>query len=123
MVFLHFDLFQINGQTMSKIENNSTLKFLNIDESLYKTRISNKFESRKKYQPSNPKMILSVIPGTVLDIIVIVGQTVEKGDDMMIVDSMKMQNKLKSAVAGRIKKIHVNMGEKVSKGTLLIELE
>ena len=73
MVFLHFDLFQINGQTMSKIENNSTLKFLNIDESLYKTRISNKFESRKKYQPSNPKMILSVIPGTVLDIIVFVG--------------------------------------------------
>ena len=108
---------------MSKKENNNTLKFLNIDESLYKTRISNKFESRKKYQPSNPKMILSVIPGTVLDIIVIVGQTVEKGDDMMIVDSMKMQNKLKSAVAGRIKKIHVNMGEKVSKGTLLIELE
>jgi biotin carboxyl carrier protein len=123
MVFLHFDLFQINRQTMSKIENSDELKFLSIDDSLYKTRISKKYENRKKYQPSDPKTILSFIPGTVLDIIVIEGQTVEKGDDMMILDSMKMQNKLKSAVAGRIKKIHVNTGKKVSKGTLLIELE
>ena len=107
---------------MSKKENNNTLKFLNIDESLYKTRISKKFENRKKYQPPDPKMILSVIPGTVMDLLVVVRQKVEKGDDLMIIDSMKMQNKLKSSVAGRIKKIHVNKGDKISKGSLLIEL-
>jgi biotin carboxyl carrier protein len=108
---------------MTNMENNNKLKFLNIDTSLYKTRISKKFENRKKYQPPDPKKILSFIPGTVLDIKVTEGQTVEKGDEMMILDAMKMQNKLKSTGAGRIKKIHVNKGDKVSRGALLIELE
>ncbi|MBA4321774.1 MAG: acetyl-CoA carboxylase biotin carboxyl carrier protein subunit [Odoribacter sp.] len=105
------------------MENNSILKFLNINSSLYKTRISSKFENRKKYQPLDPKMILSFIPGTVLDIMVKEAQDVEKGDDLMILDAMKMQNRLKSGMAGKIKKIHANKGDKVSKGTLLLELE
>jgi biotin carboxyl carrier protein len=114
---------KINNQKMTKIENIDIYKFLNIDTSLYKTRISKKFENRKKYQPLDPKMILSFIPGTVLDIMVKEGQTVKKGDDLMILDAMKMQNRLKSAIAGKIKKFHINKGDKVSKGTLLIELE
>jgi biotin carboxyl carrier protein len=105
------------------MENNNILKFLNIDTSMYKTRISKKFENRKKYLPPDPKKILSFIPGTVLDIMVKEGQSVEKGDEMMILEAMKMQNKLKSTGAGRINKIHVNKGDKVSRGTLLIELE
>jgi len=105
------------------MENNEILKFLNIDESLYQTRISKKFENKKKYQPLDPKMVVSFIPGTVLDIMVMEGQSVRKGDEMMILDAMKMQNKLKSAIAGKVKKITVNKGDKVSKGTLLIEME
>lgn len=105
------------------MENNEILKFLNIDDSLYQTRISKKFENRKKYQPLDPKMVLSFIPGTVLNIMVKEGQDVKKGDEMMILDAMKMQNKLKSAISGKIKKINVNKGDKVSKGTLLIEME
>jgi biotin carboxyl carrier protein len=105
------------------MENNEILKFLNIDTSLYKTRFSKKFENRKKYQPLDPKKVLSFIPGTVLDIMVKKGQKVKKGDEMMILDAMKMQNKLLSAISGKIKKIDVNKGDKVSKGTLLIEME
>jgi biotin carboxyl carrier protein len=105
------------------MEKNEILKFLNIDTSLYKTRISQKFENRKKYQPLDPKKVLSFIPGTVLDIMVIEGQVVNKGDEMMILDAMKMQNKLKAGYSGKIKKIYVNKGDKVSKGTLLIEME
>jgi biotin carboxyl carrier protein len=108
---------------MLKMEKNSTFKFLNIDTSLYKTHISKKFENRKKYQPHDPKKILSFISGTVLKRLVKEGQPVEKGDDLMILDAMKMKNRLKSAVKGRIKKFHVEEGDNVSKGTLLIELE
>jgi biotin carboxyl carrier protein len=105
------------------MEKKEVFKFLNIDTSLYKTRISKKFENRNKYQPVDPKRILSFIPGTVLNITVIEGQQVEKGCDLMILDAMKMQNKLKSPISGKIKKIHAKMGDRVSKGTLLIELE
>ena len=99
------------------------LEFLNINNSLYKTRISSKFKNRVNYQPADPRMILSFIPGTVLDIFVSPGQRVKKGDLLLILDAMKMQNKLKSGIDGKIKKILVNKGDRVSKGTLLIEMK
>jgi biotin carboxyl carrier protein len=99
------------------------LGYLNINTSLYQTRISRKFENRKSYKPADPKIILSFIPGTVLDIFVKEGQYVKKGDDLMILDAMKMQNRLKCNIDGRVKTIRVNKGDKVSKGTVLLELE
>lgn len=96
---------------------------LQIDSSNYQTRISPKFEARKPYKPLDPKIILSFIPGTVLEIYIKVGQVVKKGEVLMILDAMKMQNKLKSSMDGKIKSIAVAKGAKVSKGTVLIELE
>jgi biotin carboxyl carrier protein len=96
---------------------------LNIDTSLYKTRISSKFENRKHYQPADPRIILSFIPGTVLEIMIKAGQNVKKGEDLMILDAMKMKNRLKCNMDGKVKTISVNEGDKVSKGTVLLELE
>jgi biotin carboxyl carrier protein len=105
---------------MSKKDN---LRFLNIDTTLYKTRISKKFENRRPHKPVNFKIITSFISGTVLDIFVKEGQHVEKGDVMMILDAMKMQNRLKSDCNAKVKKIFVRKLDKVSKGTVLLELE
>jgi biotin carboxyl carrier protein len=99
------------------------LSVLNINSTRYTTRLSTKFLKRKNFKPANPKIILSFIPGTVLDILVKVGDSVKKNDDLMILDAMKMQNKLKCIADGRIKKIMVNKGDKVSKGTILLELK
>jgi biotin carboxyl carrier protein len=105
---------------MKKTDN---LKLLNIDTSLYKTRFSKKFESRKPYQPVNPKIIRSFISGTVLDIFVREGQDVKKDEVLMILDAMKMQNRLKSKMKAKVKKIFVRKFDKVSKGAILLELE
>jgi biotin carboxyl carrier protein len=98
-------------------------EYLNIDTSLYQTRISKKFKNRKPYQPKDPKIILSFIPGTIIEIFVTAGREVRKGDDLMILDAMKMQNKLKCIMDGKVKSIAVKKGDKVSKGTVLLELE
>jgi biotin carboxyl carrier protein len=105
------------------MNNKDTLGFLNIDDSLYKTRISSKFKNRKPYQPTDPRIILSFIPGTVIGIMIKEGQDIKKGDDLMILDAMKMQNKLKCNMDGKVKTIAVKKGNKVSKGTVLLELE
>ncbi|MCU0473626.1 MAG: acetyl-CoA carboxylase biotin carboxyl carrier protein subunit [Bacteroidales bacterium] len=105
------------------MKQNEKLEVLNIDTSLYKTRISKKFRNRKPYEAADPHMIISFISGTVLDIIVKPGQIVKQGDDLMILDSMKMQNQLKCSIDGKIKNIPVKKGDKVSKGTVLLELE
>jgi biotin carboxyl carrier protein len=109
---------------MEQVTNkDDMLGYLNIDTSLYKTRISNKFKKRIPYQPADPRIILSFIPGTVLDIFVEPGQFVSKGDNLMILDAMKMQNKLKCNMDGTVKSISVKKGDKVSKGTVLLELQ
>jgi biotin carboxyl carrier protein len=97
--------------------------YLNINSDLYKTNLSRKFKNRKHYQPADPKLILSFIPGTIIDIMVKEGQDVIKGEDLMILDAMKMKNRLKSSMDGRIKKILVEKGARVPKGVVLIELE
>ncbi len=105
------------------MKENDELGFLNIDTSLYKTRISEKFRNRKSYKPADPRIILSFIPGTVLNIFIEKGQLVKKGEVLMILDAMKMQNKLKCIMDGKVKSISVNKGDKVSKGTVLLVLE
>lgn len=105
------------------MEENQTLGELNINNNIYKTRISRKFQSRKPYAPADPKKILSFIPGTVLDIAVNEGQKVRKGENLLILEAMKMQNNLKCPLDGIVKALAVKKGDKVAKGTLLIELE
>ena len=105
------------------MEKEKNLEILNIDTSLYKTRISDKFKKRKPYKSSDPGAVLSIIPGTILDILVEPEQDVKKGDELMILEAMKMQNLLKAAFNGRIKTIAVKKGDKVAKGTRLLEME
>jgi biotin carboxyl carrier protein len=105
------------------MNKDNKLGFLNIDTSLYQTRLSTKFLNRKAYHPADPRIILSFIPGTVMEIFIKPGQSVSKGEDLMILDAMKMQNKLKCSMDGRVKSIVVKKGDKVSKGTVLLELE
>ncbi|HEX2919756.1 MAG TPA: acetyl-CoA carboxylase biotin carboxyl carrier protein subunit [Bacteroidales bacterium] len=96
---------------------------LNIDSSLYKTRLSKKYLNRKPYIPVDPKKVISYIPGTVVEILVSQGSHVKKGDELIILDAMKMKNRIKSEIDGKISSITVKIGTKVSKGTTLIELE
>jgi biotin carboxyl carrier protein len=102
---------------------NENLGSLNIDTSIYKTRISKKYASRKPYAPADPSKLMSFIPGTVVDILVKVGMQVKKGDTLVILDAMKMQNHLNSATDGKVKAVHVSKGDRVAKGVILIELE
>jgi len=105
---------------MKKTENPG---ILNINSILYKTRLSPKFINRRVYKPSNPKTIISYLPGTILDILVKEDQKVKQGEDLLILDAMKMQNRMKCNMDGTIMKIYVKRGDKVSKGTVLMELK
>lgn len=106
---------------MTSSDDNSG--YLNINSDLYRTNLSRKFKNRKHYQPADPKLILSFIPGTIIEIMVKEGQDVRKGEDLMILDAMKMKNKLKCTMDGRVKKILVEKDARVPKGIVLIELE
>jgi len=51
------------------------------------------------------------------------GQTIHKGDKVIIVEAMKMENALQSSIDAVVKSIRVREGQPVEKDALLIELE
>ena len=77
----------------------------------------------KSQKEENVSQILAPMPGLVVDISVSVGDEVNKGDALLVLEAMKMENVLKSKGSGIVKSIEVNQKDKVDKGQLLIEFE
>jgi biotin carboxyl carrier protein len=68
------------------------------------------------------KQIRSPLPGTVLNILVREGDTVQRGQNLLIIEAMKMENEIKADSAGIVKKIHVHKGDTISEGQILVEI-
>ena len=89
----------------------------------YKTRLTKKFESRKGYEIPNPNLVLSYIPGTIVEILVKEGSTVKEGTPLLILEAMKMRNKIIMPFDGKIASIHVKKGVMIPKNELMITIE
>ena len=93
-----------------------------IDGDKYRTRYNLKFEKRKVWSNPNPKKITSIIPGTIVKVFTKVGQEVKKGDPILLLEAMKMKNKILFNIDGKVKSIKVKEGEKVPKDHLMLEM-
>lgn len=62
------------------------------------------------------------MPGRIVKLLVAEGDTVEKGQGLLIVEAMKMENELKAPASARVERILVTEGQGVEKGARLIEL-
>lgn len=69
------------------------------------------------------KNVLSPMPGSIVEVMVKDGDKVVDGQDLGIIEAMKMQNVLKSEVEGTIKKVHVKAGDNVGVDQLLVEFD
>ncbi len=96
---------------------------IELENGVFETRLTKKFALRKPYERSDPRVIKALIPGLVAEIDTRVGKTVRKGDTMMILEAMKMLNRIKAPQDGTVKVIRIAAGEKVAKGQILMELE
>jgi biotin carboxyl carrier protein len=61
----------------------------------------------------NEKEVLAPLPGVVIDIKVKVGDKVNPGDKLMVIEAMKMENEIPSEIAGVVDKILVSKGDNV----------
>ena len=98
-------------------------KSLIIDGTRYRTQLNYKFENRRSWEYPDPRKVTSSIPGTVIKIFVQEGQEVKKGDQMLILEAMKMKNRIMFNANGNIKSIYVREGERIPKDFLMLELE
>lgn len=63
------------------------------------------------------------MPGKVVEVHVREGDEVQEGTPLLVLEAMKMQNDLKSAVAGVVKSVKVKAGQNVEATTVLVEIE
>lgn len=72
--------------------------------------------AQKPAAPSHPDALKSPLPGTIMSINVKVGDTVKSGDKVGVLESMKMENDLRSTKDGVVKQILVSQGDTVQEG-------
>jgi 3-methylcrotonyl-CoA carboxylase alpha subunit len=63
------------------------------------------------------------MPGKVIAVKVAPGDTVAKGDELLVVEAMKMENAVRAPRDGRVKSVAARVGDMVSPGVVLVELE
>jgi biotin carboxyl carrier protein len=73
--------------------------------------------------PSGPAPVRAPMPGLIVRVNVQVGDMVEAGQGVVVMEAMKMENELRATAAGRVKSIEVGPGAAVEKGALLVALE
>ncbi len=96
---------------------------LQLESGTFKTNSIAKFNLRKPYAIKNPSKVLAFMPGTIKDIFVKIGDEVKEGDNLLILEAMKMNNLIKSPLNGKVTNIHVVGNDKVAKNHLLVEVE
>ena len=67
-------------------------------------------------------LITAAMPGTILDVKVNMGDNVTRGQALLILEAMKMENEVMATCDGVVAGIHVEKGASVNSGDLLVEL-
>ncbi len=83
----------------------------------------NIFHSRRTSGNLKRGVVASPMPGSINRIKVNVGDQVKKGDILLILEAMKMENEINATDDGTIKEILVKKGQKVSGGDILVIIE
>jgi pyruvate carboxylase subunit B len=73
--------------------------------------------------PKGPAPLVAPMPGLVVRVHVNVGDAVQAGQGLVVMEAMKMENELRAQAAGKVKTVLASPGTAVEKGALLVELE
>jgi len=72
---------------------------------------------------TGPAPLVAPMPGLIVRVNVAVGDVVQAGQGLVVMEAMKMENELRAMVGGTVKRVAVAAGTAVEKGALLLELE
>ncbi|XP_070799020.1 propionyl-CoA carboxylase alpha chain, mitochondrial isoform X1 [Pituophis catenifer annectens] len=105
---------------------NLSIQFLG---TVYKLRVLSKLAAElSKYMPEKvtedtTSIIRSPMPGAVVAVSIKPGDMVAEGQEICVIEAMKMQNSLVASKTGKVKAVHCKIGDTVGEGDELVELE
>ena len=77
---------------------------------------------REEIGESGPTEVRAIIPGVVVSVAVTAGDAVSAGQQLLVIEAMKMQNELRAPRDGSIERVAVSNGAKIEVGDLLLVL-
>jgi len=98
-------------------------KYIIVHSAKYETTYTKKYMNRKVWVEPNFNKIKSIIPGTIINILVSEGQILKAGESILVLEAMKMYNDVQMPFNGKILKVNVEKGQKVPKDFVMIEIE
>ena len=130
------DFLNLGGDLFSVITENRSLEaVINDDEGQIAVMMSGRqFEAqvlderamlmmqRRGAQTTGTGEVKAPMPGLIVEVTTERGASLAKGDTLIILESMKMQNELKAPIDGVVRAIHVEAGQAVDKSDLLVEI-
>lgn len=137
----NYTLLEIgNNKYLLKIDNKLYESFLissvnssfeiAVNQKSYKVNVLTALQDKalKLIQQNNPNknkqtQIKSPMPGLVLKINKIIGDKVRKGETVMVLEAMKMENEIKSPTDGEISELYIKAGQPIEKNFLLFSVK
>ena len=122
-------IYQNKSYNIELVERNEDGKavVIKVNGTLYQVGIEDQYDELLKklgMDSSSANKVLEIkapMPGLVLNVIVEEGQEVNKGDSLLVLEAMKMENIIKSPTVGIVKKILIRKGDKVEKNEILLQ--
>jgi len=137
-----WDIVEVRENTFSIIKDhksyNATLisfnpedksMVINVNGNDYEISIKDKYDlilqqlGINSKSTANIQSIKAPMPGLIIQITAAVGNEVKKGDTLLILEAMKMENVIKSPRDGKIKKVNVELRQPVEKNQVILEFE
>lgn len=88
-----------------------------------KKKAVEKAATSNRPRPSHQGCVTTAMPGTIVDVKAKVGDTVEAGDGVLVIEAMKMENEIQAPISGVIISVHVKKGESVAPDETLVEIQ
>ena len=137
---LSFDLLEVKKNSFHVIRDNRSFNVevvnhnaaeksfqVKVNGTIYSVTVKDKYDELlhqlglDKAMANQVSNIKAPMPGLVLNVLVGEGTAVKKGDALLVLEAMKMENILKSPADGTVKRISVKKGMAVEKNQVLIE--
>ena len=77
----------------------------------------------KRPRATKPGHVTTSMPGTIVEVLVSEGDSVEAGDGLFVTEAMKMETEIQAPISGKVNKIYITKGDSVNPDETLIEIE
>ena len=88
-----------------------------------KKKAVEKTASSSRPRPSHQGCVTTAMPGTIVDVKAKIGDKVEAGDGVLVIEAMKMENEIQAPESGVVISVHVKKGDSVAPDETLVEIQ